>query len=204
MRDAGKHNNSVTAITFEHLRKRLAVYPPRRIAEPQGWQAAVALVLAPGTGPEGLELLLIKRAENPSDPWSGQMALPGGRWEPGDLSLLDTAVRETKEEIGLDLALAKLLGELDDLKPRTRTLPQLIVRPFAFGLASKPPLSPSPEVALCLWVPLKELLAQGSRQEVKIPSVGRNFPAYLVGGGYPVWGMTERIVSRFLELVRQV
>jgi 8-oxo-dGTP pyrophosphatase MutT (NUDIX family) len=131
------------------------------------------------------------------------MALPGGRWERGDRDLLETAARETKEEVGLDLKLAQLLGELDDLEPRTRTLPQLVVRPFVFGLNSKPGLNPSPEVALCLWVPLEHLLAEGSRREVEIAPLGRSFPAYLVGGGYPVWGMTERILSQFIELVRQ-
>jgi len=193
----------VTGITFEQLKRRLASYAPRRIADPQGWQAAVALVLAPASAREGLELLLIKRAEHPGDPWSGQMALPGGRWERGDRDLLETAARETKEEVGLDLKLAQLLGELDDLEPRTRTLPPLVVRPFVFGLNSKPGLNPSPEVALCLWVPLEHLLAEGSRREVEIAPLGRSFPAYLVGGGYPVWGMTERILSQFIELVRQ-
>ncbi|GIW52832.1 MAG: coenzyme A pyrophosphatase [Gemmatimonadales bacterium] len=202
MRDSDRHKKTVTAITFDHLKECLAHHPPRRIAEPRGWQAAVALVLVPNTGREGLDLLLIKRAENPRDPWSGQMALPGGRWEPGDPSLLETAVRETREEVGLDLAPGQLLGELDDLEPRTRTLPQLVVRPFVFGLGSKPALNPSPEVALYLWVPLEELLAEGSRQEAEIPALGRSFPAYMVGAGYPVWGMTERILSRFLELVR--
>lgn len=149
-----------------------------------------------------MDLLLIKRAESPSDPWSGQMALPGGRWEQGDVVLLDTAVREAREEVGVELAPEQLLGELDDLEPRTRTLPQLVVRPFVFGLDTKPSLTPSQEVSLCLWIPLDQLLAEESRQEVEIASLGRRFPAYLVGGGHVVWGMTERILSAFLDLVR--
>lgn len=192
----------MTVITLEHLKSRLALRAPRRIAEPRGWRAAVALLLAPSGDPEGLDLLLIKRAEWPSDPWSGQIALPGGRWEHRDLGLLHTAVREAREEVGVELTAEQLLGELDDLEPKTRTLPQLVVRPFVFGLDAKPPLTPSREVALCLWVPLIQLLAEESRQEVEIASVGRRFPAYLVGGGHTVWGMTERILSAFLELVR--
>jgi 8-oxo-dGTP pyrophosphatase MutT (NUDIX family) len=203
VRDEDEHGEAVTGITFEHLKQCLAIHSPQRIAQPRGWSAAVALILVQSGGREGPELLLIKRSENPGDPWSGQMALPGGRWEPGDRDLWSTAVRETKEEVGLDLAAAQFLGELDDLKPKTRTLPQLVVRPFVFGLTSKPDLVPSGEVALCVWVPLGELLAEGSRREVEIVTLGRSFPAYLVGGGYPVWGMTERILSRFLELVRQ-
>lgn len=162
----------------------------------------MALVLAPAAGSGELELLLIKRAEHPSDPWSGQMALPGGRREAGDRALLQTAVRETEEEVGLKLEPSSLLGELDDLEPRTRTLPRLVVRPFVFGLPQKPRLTPSREVALYLWVPLSVLLADTTKGEVEIGYLRRSFPAYLVGG-HVVWGMTERILSQFLELARR-
>src|SRR6185503_4424279 len=74
--------------------------------------AAVALMLRVGPPPDGaLEMLLVKRAEYAGDPWSGHIALPGGRREPGDVSLEDTAVRETQEEIDVDLsAHARMLG----------------------------------------------------------------------------------------------
>src|SRR5215213_2159058 len=64
-------------------------------------QAAVALVLRGGV--EGAEMLVIKRSEAERDHWSGHLALPGGRAEPSDENLLATAVRETFEEVGLDL-----------------------------------------------------------------------------------------------------
>lgn len=162
----------------------------------------MALVLATEAGSGELELLLIKRAEHPGDPWSGQMALPGGRREAGDRELFQTALRETEEEVGLKLEPSWLLGELDELEPRTRTLPQLIVRPFVFGLPQKPRLTPSREVALYFWVPLSVLLAEGARGEVESDQLQRSFPAYLVGG-HAVWGMTERILSRFLDLARK-
>ena len=66
-------------------------------------QAATALVLRPRTD-DALELLFIKRAEWAGDPWSGQVAFPGGRHEPHDPDLLTTSVRETQEETGIDLA----------------------------------------------------------------------------------------------------
>jgi 8-oxo-dGTP pyrophosphatase MutT (NUDIX family) len=66
------------------------------------FEAAVALVLR--TTPAGvIELLFIKRAERHDDPWSGQIALPGGRYDPDDESLEATAVRETFEEVSIDL-----------------------------------------------------------------------------------------------------
>ena len=66
----------------------------------QNHAAAVALVLRQAPA---LELLLIKRSSSEDDPWSGQMALPGGRRDPADAGLQHTAIRETHEEVGLDL-----------------------------------------------------------------------------------------------------
>ena len=65
---------------------------------------------------------------------AGQIAFPGGRYEPQDADLLATAVRETREETGVDLTNRERLGSLDDLYPRTPTLPPVIVRPFVFAL----------------------------------------------------------------------
>jgi hypothetical protein len=66
----------------------------------------------------------------PGDPWSGHVAFPGGRAEPGDASPWHTAARETWEETGLDLlAAGRLLGTLDELYPRTPVLPPVVVRP---------------------------------------------------------------------------
>jgi 8-oxo-dGTP pyrophosphatase MutT (NUDIX family) len=189
----------VTAITLERVRERLSRRRPSRSEEPGAIPAAVALLLAPAAS-GGVDLLLIKRAEHPGDPWSGQMALPGGRRDPGDFDLLATVIRETLEEVGVRLDPGWLLGELDDLRPRTPTLPPVSVRPFVFGLANRPTIRPSSEVALSVWVSLDELAAGDTRTEA--PVLGRgNFPAYRVGE-HVVWGMTERIISPFIELVR--
>jgi 8-oxo-dGTP pyrophosphatase MutT (NUDIX family) len=158
----------------------------------------VALLLVPA--PAGLELLLIKRAEHPGDPWSGQMALPGGRKDPLDAHLLATVTRETCEEVGVELSPDRLLGELDDLQPRTRTLPPVMVRPFVFGLPARPEIRTSGEVALFLWVPLAQFSERRNRTEVPIPGRGM-FPGIAVGGQV-VWGMTERIIVPFIELMK--
>ncbi len=71
-------------------------------------------------GLEGPELLVIKRSEAEHDHWSGHMALPGGRVEPEDESLLATAARETFEEVGLDLgAGGEAIARLGTVKPQS-------------------------------------------------------------------------------------
>src|SRR5688572_23556785 len=119
------------ASRLDELRAALGARPPRRDAPEGVARAAVALLLAPGV--DELELLLIRRAERSDDPWSGHMALPGGREDPGDATLLATAVREVREEVGIELNRAMLLGELDDLRPSSAPA-RIVVRPFVFAL----------------------------------------------------------------------
>ncbi len=166
------------------------------------YEAAVALVLHPTD--DGLETLLIKRAERADDPWSGQIALPGGRRNADEESLMLTAVRETLEETGMNLAAdGTLLGELSELRPRTPVLPPIIVRPYVFAVTSRPPLVLSEEVAEAFWVPLSDVYDPERRQEVtvRIPGIHMKRPAIGVGE-HVIWGMTEHILRTFEELWR--
>jgi 8-oxo-dGTP pyrophosphatase MutT (NUDIX family) len=157
--------------------------------------AAVSVVLAPS--PDAL--LLIRRAERNGDPWSGHMALPGGRREPGDAELLDTAIRETLEELGLPLERSQLIGILDDVIPRTPVLPPVAVRPFVFFLPGRPILAPNEEVAAAAWVSLDHLLDPATYHTARIDVRGapREMPAYRFEDTI-VWGMTERILTGLL------
>src|SRR3989449_5953433 len=119
-------------ITLAAVRRALRDHRPQPADAPGARPAAVAPILV--EDPHGLEGRSIRGAERADDPWSGQVALPGGRHEPGDRDLLATAIRETQEETGVDLAAAERLGALDDLYPRTPTLPPVVVRPFVFAL----------------------------------------------------------------------
>ena len=166
-------------------------------------EAAVALVLHAGAA--GLETLFIKRATREGDPWSGQIALPGGRRNVGEPSLADTAMRETFEEIGLDLTQhGELLGELDELRPRSPLLPPIIVRPYVFAIQSSPPLVLNDEVAETFWVPLSELFSRERMKEISVHlSNGARMRRQAIElGEHMVWGMTEIIVRNFEGLYR--
>lgn len=172
------------------IERRLAARRPRSIAEPGARQAAVALILVPGRrGPEGL---LIRRARHPADPWSGHIGLPGGRRDPGDPTLFHTALRETAEEVGVRLTRKELLGRLDDLHPRTPSLPPIVIRPFVFALAARPRLCPNAEVAYPLWLALEDLSPARGRPVVR----GRRLDVpCLRAGRRMVWGLTCRILA---------
>src|SRR6185503_14558552 len=136
--------------------------------------AAIALIVRPSDAGEP-ELLMIKRAEHEQDPWSGHIACPGGRMEPGDRDLEQTAIRETWEETAIDLARdGRILGTLDDISPRTPSLPPLVIRPFVAVVKHEVTISASLEVAEAFWVPLaviRETAAWG-KAVVRIRSIG--------------------------------
>lgn len=186
---------------LDRLRRRLADHRPLAgHDDPALIWAAVAVVLVPS--PDGL--LLIRRAERAGDPWSGHMALPGGRRAPDDPDLIATATRETAEEVGLELPGRALLGSLDDVVPRTPVLPPVAVRPYVFALPERPPLVPNPEVAAVHWVLLDRLLHPQTYHSVSLQIRGesRDMPAYQLDDGV-VWGMTERIVTSLLDQLRR-
>ena len=164
-------------------------------------RAAVAAVLRPDGGGSA-ELLFIERAVYPGDPWSGQVAFPGGRAEADDPTLRHTAVRETREELGSDLEqLASFVGTLDEIHPLTTLLPPIVVRPHVFVLHADFPTTPSDEVAAAFWVPLGVLLEPATRGRREVEARGARFtmPAFTVGERV-IWGMTERILSQLLGL----
>lgn len=189
--------------TFRRLRNALATRPPV-LAPDDGAprRAAVAIVLRRSPD-DVVELLLIKRSEREDDPWSGHVALPGGRFDPSDATLQDTAIRETREETGIDLARdGFVLGMLDELRPRTPTLPPIIVTPFVALVRPDVPIETSDEVAFAFWVALSELEDPSLAVESSVSVRGATWrvPSYLLGGQI-VWGMTERILRNLQALL---
>jgi 8-oxo-dGTP pyrophosphatase MutT (NUDIX family) len=165
-------------------------------------RAAILLVLR--ARPDGEpELLMIKRAEFDGDPWSGHIACPGGRMERGDRNLSDTAVRETREETGIDVERdGRVLGHLDDLSPHSTLLPSIVIRPYVALVRSDVTVLPSSEVASAFWVSLSSLSAPGSWGIGIVSSGGgdRRVSVFTYGE-HTVWGLTERVLRQFLAYV---
>lgn len=149
-----------------------------------------------------VELLLVKRATWAGDPWSGHVALPGGRRESGDSTMEETAIRETREETALDLRRSGVvLGSLDEVYPRTPVLPPLVITPFVAVVAGTPELRLSAELADAFWVPVAALRDPGARREFVLEVAGA--PRTVTGfhhGGHTVWGITQNILERYLAL----
>lgn len=167
-------------------------------------RAAVALVLSPPTAPEGpLEALFVRRAEVEGDPWSGHVALPGGRRDAADADLLDTARRETFEETALELQRKDILGRLDDIHPRSPHLPSVAVTPFVAWTERRVSLRLNHELSGYLWIPVPELSSKRNRGTLTIDRVEpRMFPT-IEFEDHTIWGMTWLIVRNFLSLLER-
>jgi 8-oxo-dGTP pyrophosphatase MutT (NUDIX family) len=184
------------------IRERLRSYRPVQADETEFARAAVAIVLRDGEA--GAELIVIHRAHRRGDPWSGHMALPGGRRDSVDSDLAATAVRETREEVGVDLARSgEWLGNLDDLRAIGRGRPlDLIITPFVYALTQPVTLVPNhAEVQSAFWVPLASLRRREARGTFRHQVAGHDLehPAF-VYEGYTIWGLTHRILTGFLAL----
>jgi 8-oxo-dGTP pyrophosphatase MutT (NUDIX family) len=160
-------------------------------------QAAAAVTLLLKEVGEKLELLVVKRVENPKDPWSGQMALPGGRHETKDRNMRETAIRETLEETGIDLTSdAHFLGVLEVVRSAVR--PDMTVLPFVALLEHDPEIRlNSRELERYIWVTPKQLTENKGTARFSFGT----FPAFIIGPNV-IWGLTYMILTRFLELLQ--
>jgi len=167
-------------------------------------RAAVALLvrLDETREPAVPQLLMIKRATFEGDPWSGHVALPGGRREPADPTLERTVIRETWEETAIDLDRdGRLLGCLDELEPRTPVLPPIIITPFVGLVRFDVDIVASPAVAEWFWVDVAALRdPEVSREVVLELATGPRAVMSFQHGEHTIWGLTERILRQFLSL----
>ncbi len=190
---------------FELIRRRLneQLAPPHnlRIEAERIRQAAVTLLLREAQ--REAELLIIKRSEREGDPWSGHLALPGGRAEAQDEDLLATAARETHEEIGVGLLReGSFIGQLPLIKPNNPRLPQIEITPLVAIAPAQLSFQLSEEVDDLFWLPVGRLKHEGLSDvyEMRFGDLVKKWPAYPSQRG-PIWGITERILTSFLELL---
>ena len=182
------------------LGERLSRYEPHRVEPPDGTtRAAVILLLRAGVAEP--EALFVVRASHENDPWSGHVALPGGRWEPDDADLRETAIRELSEETGLELGRRHILGRLDELHPVSRHIPRIAITPFVAWRASVPEVERTVEIDGHFWAPISELRAPTRRGSLAFERDGEEltFPT-IEYAGHAGWGLTYSIVNNFLAL----
>jgi 8-oxo-dGTP pyrophosphatase MutT (NUDIX family) len=188
---------------LDHLKRCITAETRSSVPSETGILRA-AVVLLFRTSTDGtLDLLMIRRSDHPGDPWSGHMAFPGGRIEPGDDSDLDGALREVREELSLTLSPGDLLGELEPMRvpPRVLSAP-MWVRAFVFHAEDLPEPSPNSEVQAVHWFSFSRFLSRESRGEfpykhhgydVMLPEVELN--------GCHIWGMSLRLIDDLMERI---
>lgn len=187
---------------LQRIRRALADRPGQLI-DVSGAPARAAVALVFRAAGDDLEVLFIRRAERVGDPWSGQMALPGGRFDATDADLMETAIRETWEETAVDLrTLGEVLGTLDELHPRTPVLPPIVIRPYVFALTGPASIALSAEVAEVYWVPLRVLQDPDVTRESVVSPRGEPWRVQsFVVHDQVVWGLTERILRNLLAMI---
>jgi 8-oxo-dGTP pyrophosphatase MutT (NUDIX family) len=192
----------MASVSWDLVHDALRLREPARVAEPVATRAAVAAILR-GTG-ENLELLFMRRAEQQDDPWSGHISFPGGRAEPGEEDPLQTAVRETQEETGIDLGRdAELLGPLDEIRAMARGRPvDLSIAPFVFRLLRSVTGTPNDEVVSLHWLSLAGLLDEECRSTMEFEHEGTTLevPCLRIDE-LVIWGLTYRMFDNLRQLV---
>lgn len=155
--------------------------------------AAVAIIINPND--RGGSVLLIKRTEREGDPWSGQIAFPGGHKSPKDQDFLETAIREAREEVGIQLHEHELLGILPLVSARSH---RVRVAPFVFQLKTTVTVHSNDEVAESFWVPLNTLSGLRMRKSVVRVADGTLTVDSYIYNKYVIWGLTFRTINLLL------
>jgi 8-oxo-dGTP pyrophosphatase MutT (NUDIX family) len=154
--------------------------------------AAVAILLRSNN--KDIEVLLVKRAIKLTDPWSGQVALPGGKKNSNNEHLKNTAIRETLEETGIDLRkFCKFLGIMESFRSVQKS--EMKIVPFVFFQEKKQKIKLNDELVEYFWVSLKDI--HKNKRVIKYQS--KEYTAYIIDQ-YKIWGLTFRIIEKLLMM----
>jgi len=182
---------------IEQLESYLKKHRPLRI-EPNTQSVHAAVIAVVRNMDDSLDLLFIRRAERAEDPWSGQIAFPGGRQHAGDRSTLETALRETKEELGIDLSRhGRIIGSLSDT---TSHLGNLIITPYVACVPYTIEIRTNAEVSEYFWIPI-DGLNKVSNFPVTVRGDFLLRDAYVFGERV-IWGLTARIIDDLLTCMK--
>lgn len=189
------------ARTIAEVEARLAGFSPWLGAGSARTKAGVALVLREGES--DLEALFIRRAEHDADPWSGDLAFPGGRIDPGDADGRAAAERETLEEVALDLSGARPLGRISDVLGHAESI---CVSAYVYGIEGDPPLRPNYEVREIFWSPLDHSADVGRQAIREFRYLDRTMALptvrLLEDPRAPVlWGITYKFMDDFMRAI---
>jgi len=190
------------SVSLQRVEHELNAHKPRkRPLRALLGRAAVAMILRERRG--AAEILMIKRAEQDDDPWSGHMAFPGGRMEKTDRHGFDVALRETGEEIGLDLAVDTCIGRLSEIMTHFRWGRRaMVISPYVFRLDREVEFTPNYEVAEIVWVPMAFLMDPANRERMTWKRNGMEIPltCYMYRGRR-IWGLSLMMLNELLKIL---
>jgi 8-oxo-dGTP pyrophosphatase MutT (NUDIX family) len=187
------------------ITRTLADYRARRLRFRRYLKRAAVAVILRDSG-QGAQVLLALRAHREGDPWSGDMAFPGGRVDAADeASASRAACRETQEEVGLRITREHGIGRLNDrLTLDHRRRAPMVVSPFVYRLEQRITPVLNHEIAATRWLSLAWLNEPVNRQTMRW-RVGRAslpMPCYDCGDGQRLWGLTLAMLDELCGLVR--
>ena len=156
-----------------------------------------------------LDICFIRRAERQGDPWSGQVAFPGGRASSQDSCEEDVAERETHEEVGLVLSSSDRIGKLPirDVQ-RNELRNSLTLTPVLYCIPNErralAVVKDEGEVARVFWVPVRHLFDVSAVTSIDYPLRGGNnsYPGISYDGEI-IWGLTLRILQSFALMMKR-
>lgn len=183
---------------IENLYENLNSYSDQN-NEDEITSSSVLLILSQNKGEFGINF--IKRASFQGDAFSGHVAFPGGKRKKSDKSALDTAIRETKEEIGINiLDYGEIVGSLDTVRPFTQSVSHFVVKPFVSILNDDVSFKKNYEVEDIFWVSIKHLVDDKNRTTREKIRDGVKIYDYVFNyDNYIIWGLTGRILNQFFE-----
>jgi 8-oxo-dGTP pyrophosphatase MutT (NUDIX family) len=183
----------------EIVRRILSENPKNTVIDDSLTPAAVTCLLYPK---DGEYCILLNKRSQLVEHHKGEISFPGGMKDPSDKTLLETALREAHEEMGIDPRHVEILGEIDDVPTNSNFLIHTFVGTIPYPYDFEPS---ELEVARVLEVPIASLLDEkNGRDEIRIRG-GKllNSPAYAFEG-HLIYGATARVLERFLELIESV